>query len=76
MPDTVIMKIQASIYSTAAASTVLIYNEDRAYMLQGPLMSNLEEFLNGRLKVFAEVEVAPLKTGQINIVKEVDDPGW
>lgn len=48
-----IVKIQASVATTAGQRQVLVYNEDRSVQFQCPLQPDVESLLRGRLKMYA-----------------------
>jgi len=47
-----IVKVQASLFTTQATRRALIYDEDRVHMYEGELTEAVESILDGRPKAF------------------------
>lgn len=68
-----IVKVQASINTTASTQRVLVYNEDRSFLYEGGINEDMLETMKGRLKAYFEAEVT--KTG-LEIGDEVPPQDW
>lgn len=69
-----VVKVQISLFTTAAAPQVLVYNEDRSVEWTGFAGQNVIDLMGDRNKAFFEASVRP--NGTIDILAEAEWQGW
>lgn len=68
-----VIKIQLSLVSSGGQAQILVYNEDKSFLMQGPPGKDIVDVMAGRPKVFFE---AVMGASAIEIGREIPDPGW
>ena len=69
-----IVKIQASQYTTHETQQMFIYNKDKSVQYQEPLTETIKEALADRSKAYFIVEI--IDTNKLIILKEVPTQDW
>lgn len=68
-----IVKVQASLVTTAKIQRVLAYNEDRSICFDGPLKPEVRKLLRGRLKAYFYARV---RNGELDLEEEAEEQSW
>ena len=68
-----IVKIQASQYTTAGQQQMLIYNEDKSFQMQEPITKEIKKILGNRLKAYF---IAELINNELAIIEETVSQDW
>lgn len=75
-----IVKIQASQYTTAGQQQMLIYNEDRSFQMQEPITKEIKDALGNRVKAYFIAEIIDAdsltKNPEIVIIEETITQDW
>jgi hypothetical protein len=69
----VIVKVQLSLYTTAAQRMMLVYNQDRSYQQEVPAPDPVVRLMNGLNKAYFE---ASMFRGELTLDEQVDDQPW
>jgi hypothetical protein len=68
-----IVKIQASQYTTAGQQQMLIYNEDSSFQMQEPITKEIKEALGNRVKAYF---IAEIIDNELVIIEETITQDW
>lgn len=74
--ETMIVKVQLSLFTTRERSEALIYNEDRSFSIILPESAcpGLREVLDGTMKAYFEAYVT--STGKLELLKRAPEQEW
>lgn len=81
--EMMIVKIQRSLGGTEDEETMLIYDETREFMYQGPMIADVRRLMGEKEKIYAEAIINPnedqaddLEASKFSIVHVIEDQEW